>query len=270
MTPRLFLQILSLQARTQMSYRVDFWLRTLFGLLAELGVFVFLTWALFAESGAETVRGYDREGLLLYFVAVMLLGKLIRGSDHGNDTAQDIYEGGLTRYLLFPRSYFPFKYAQHLGAELPTALQAALFGGVVLVLMEPGDTLRLDPAGLAMTAVAVAVGNLLYFLLRIPLQLVAFWQDNIWSLVVLVRNLTRLLGGGMLPLALFPGAVQDVLVWLPFRFVYDVPVRTFLGTLGFAEWARAMGLGLAWILVLALVTRAVWRRGDRQYTGVGI
>ena len=73
MSLRLFLHVFSLQARTRMSYRADFWISTIFGLAAELGVYLFLTWALFAESGVREVRGFDQQGLVLYFVAVMLL-----------------------------------------------------------------------------------------------------------------------------------------------------------------------------------------------------
>lgn len=270
MSPRLFLQVLSLEARTKMSYRVDFWLRTLFALVAELGAYVFLAFALFAEAGAGTVRGFDRGELVLYYVAIMLLGKLVAGADHANEVSQDIYGGGLTRYLLFPRAYVPFKYAQRLGAQVSTGIQAVLFGGVLLLWLDSGSSLRLTPGTLAMTALAVALGNLLYFLLRLSLEMVAFWQDNIWSLVVLLRNVSRLLGGAMIPLALFPERLQAVLWWLPFRLVFDVPARTLLGRIDAAEWWTSMALGLAWVLVTALVAHAVWRRGTLQYTGVGI
>ena len=36
---------------------------------------------------------------------------------------REIYEGTLTRYLLFPTQYLPFKYAQHLGQMVPGLLQ---------------------------------------------------------------------------------------------------------------------------------------------------
>ncbi len=270
MTPSLFFSVLSLEARTRMSYRVDFWLRTVLALLAELGAFVFLAWALFAETGASEIRGFTQGGLVLYYAAVMLLGKLVAGADLGSDVSQDIYGGGLTRYLMFPRAYVPFKYAQQLGGQTPAVFQAAIFG---ILLFAVGDRIGATPPGpaaLAMTLLSLALGNLIYFLLRLPLEMVAFWHDNVWSLVVLLRNVSRILGGATLPLAMFPGAVADILWWLPFRLVYEVPVACLLGRITPGEWLASLGLAAAWIAVLALTTLAVWRRGTLQYTGVGI
>lgn len=268
MTPRLFLHIVDLEARTRMSYRVDFWIRTLVVLLAQLGVYLFLTWAIFAEAGTTEVRGFTEGEMVRYFVAVMLLGKLVTGTEFENTVATDIYQGGLTRYLLFPRPYLPFQYARHLGAQASTVIQVVLFGAGALLLLGPGAAA--DPGALARCGVSLAVGNVLYFLLRLPLEMVAFWHDNVWSLVVLLRNLGRLLGGGMVPLALFPDAFQPALAWMPFRHLFAVPVGTFLGRVDAATWASELATALAWVVVLAAVNITVWRRGTRQYTGVGI
>lgn len=269
MSPSLFLHVVGLEARTRMSYRVDFWIRTLVVLLTQLGVYLFLTWAIFAEAGAAEVRGFTQGEMVRYFVAVMLLGKLVTGGEFENQVANEIYQGGLTRYLLFPRPYIPFKYAQTLGAQVSTMLQVVLFGVGALVLVGPGQ-LSWEPATLARTAISLAVGNLLGFLLRLPLEMVAFWHDNVWSLVVMVRNLTRLLGGAMIPLALFPDSIQSALAWMPFRHLFAVPVGTLLGRVDPATWSAELAAALAWILVLATVNALVWRRGTRQYTGVGI
>lgn len=270
MTLRLFLHAISLEARTAMSYRADFWLKALFSFVAELGVYVFLAWALFAEAGTDTLRGFDRTGLVLYYVAVMLTAKLATGNDHSYSVMNDIYTGGLTRYLLFPRPYVGLKYAQRLGGQVPLGAQALVFTAALLVLAGPESGLVVTPGSLLRAAISIAVANWLVFLLRLPLEMVAFWQDNVWSLGVLLRNATRLLGGGMVPLALFPGWAQAVVGWLPFRHVYDVPVRTLLGHLPPAEWAGHLAVALGWCLALSLLGRWVWRRGLLQYTGVGI
>ena len=269
MTPRLFLHIVGLEARTRMSYRVDFWIQTFVVLVIQLGVYLFLTWAIFAEAGAEVVRGFTQGEMVRYFVAIMLLGKLVTGAEFENAVANEIYQGGLTRYLLFPRPYLPFQYARSLGGQVSTGVQVLLFGAGALALLGPGE-LSLDAPTLARTAASLAAGNVLYFLLRLPLEMVAFWHDNVWSLVVLLRNGARLLGGGMIPLALFPDAAQPALAWLPFRHMFAVPVGTFLGRVPPEAWARELAAAIGWIVVLALINAVVWRRGTRRYTGVGI
>ena len=76
--------------------------------------------------------------------------------------------------------------------------------------------------------------------------------------------------GAMVPLALFPDSLAQVLRWLPFACLYDLPVRTLLGQVGLAEWSRALLLGGSWCGVFYLAGMLVWSRGERSYTGVGI
>jgi ABC-2 type transport system permease protein len=268
-TLRLFLHVVGLEARTSMSYRVDFWIRTVAVFLVQLGVYLFLTWAIFAEAGTTEVRGFTEPQMIQYFVTVMLLGKLTTGAAFENAVANEIYQGGLTRYLLFPRPYLPFQYARSLGGQVSTLLQLLLFGAAAWW-FAGGEGLALDGATLARTATSLVAANLLYYLLRLPLEMVAFWHDNVWSLVVMLRNISNLLGGGLIPLALFPDAFQPMLAWLPFRHLFAVPVGTLLGRIDAASWAAELAAAVAWILVLAAISAAVWRRGTRQYTGVGI
>ena len=117
---------------------------------------------------------------------------------------------------------------------------------------------------------SIALANLAYFLLVYPVQGVAFWADNVWSLMAMLQFGTNFLGGLLLPLDLFPGWAREIIMLLPFPYLFYVPVKTLLGEVPPGEWIRGMGVLLAWALVLGAAGRAVWRRGDRQYAGVGI
>jgi viologen exporter family transport system permease protein len=268
--PRLFLHVVSLEARTRLSYRGDFWINTIPSVAAHFALVYYLWAALFRESGQARLAGFDLGGMLLYYGSVILLGKIVEGPRFEREVSQDIYEGGLNRYLVFPTAYFPFKYAQHLGTLVPVVLQAVLFGAVIALLVGPTSGVHVTPLTVAMAAVSTLVANLLYFVMSFPIQAVAFWADNVWSLAVAQTFIAGLLGGRMLPLALFPAWCGDVLPWLPFRHFFDVPVQTLLGRLPPLAWLEALGAALAWCAVLGLVGRAVWLRGDRQYSGIGI
>lgn len=270
MTVRLFFQIASMEARRRMSYRVDFWLTALVGFVAQFGVIYFLWSALFAESGKTVMGGYTFDALLFYYVAVLLFAKLVRGVEFDTNIAQDIYEGGLNRYLIFPASYFGFKYAQHLGSMVPALLQLAFFGGVSLLFLDlPGHS-PVSLSGVLMCIVSLALANLLYFLMSFPLQTTAFWADNVWSLLVALRFITGLFGGIMVPLSLFPEWLERANALLPFRCLFSVPVEALMGRLSLGTWVTAMVVGLCWVGLLAALDMAVWRRGNLQYSGIGI
>ena len=49
-----------------------------------------------------------------------------------------------------------------------------------------------------------------------------------------------------------------------------LPVQTLQGAVDPLEWAQGTGIALGWCVVVLGIGRAVWRRGYREYSGVGI
>jgi ABC-2 type transport system permease protein len=266
----LFGRVLSLESRKLMSYRVDFWLNVVVAFATQLTVAYFLWLAIFSYASSDRIGGFTFRSMVLYYVLVILLGRIIRGLERDLGAAVDIYDGTLTKYLLYPTDYFGFKYAAHLGGMIPGLVQLTLFGLLALLFFDLPGELVVTPLTVMMSIGTVVLANLLMFLMRLAVQLVAFWADNVWSLNTMLRFTADLLGGLMLPLTLFPQWAQDALMWTPFPYLYWVPVMTLLGEVGVAEWARGMVVTAAWAAVMAGVALTIWRRGRLTYTGVGI
>ena len=265
---RLFWAIAAVEARKRMSYRVDFWLNAVVGFVTELGVAWFIVLAMFGS--ADRLGDFSRNGMLLYYVAVILGARIARSADMDWAVADDIYQGALSRYLLYPANFVVFKYATQIGALLPSIIQVVLFGAWVPFVLGIPEGLRITAGSAAMCLGALAVANLLHFMSCLPLQLVAFWADNCWSLLVAHRIVASLLGGLLLPLALFPAWSQTAISALPFRYMFAFPVDALLGRVSPAEYAVGMAIALAWCGIFAGISAAVWRRGTLQYTGVGM
>lgn len=270
MKPRLFIHVLAVEARKLMSYRVDFWLSALCAFAVELAVAAFLWRAVFDATDRTRIGGFSFEGMVIYYMLAILLGRLARGQERQVTIASDIYEGSLTRYLLYPAPYFGFKYAEHLGALVPALIQLVVFCPAVLLLVDVPAGIVVTPGSVVMAAVVVAMANLLAMLMLYAIQGVAFWADNVWSLNVMQRFIGELLGGLMLPLTLFPATVQDVLALLPFQYLYYFPVLTLIGQVSFGEWLRGLAVMTLWCAALSLLGRRVWQNGCRTYSGVGI
>ncbi len=270
MKPRLFAHIASLEARARFSYRVDFWINALFG----FGVEMFLAWslwkAIFEASGSAKIGGRDFDGMLFYYLTVVLVGRFTRGHNNEGMISGDIYEGGLNRYLVFPLDYRWVKYAQVIGALAPVFVQVLLFAVIAIPLFGFHQLAGTSLVSVVMAVPAVAIASLLFYLTMFPLQAFAFWADNVWSLMVMHRFVSQVLGGFMLPLSVFPGWSRGILDVLPFRFYYDFPARVLIGEIGFADWGMGMAMALTWCGVMWCVGTVVWRRGLTQYAGVGI
>lgn len=266
----LFAKVVGLEARKLMSYRADFWLNAIAAFAAQLAVAYFLWLAVFEASGSQAIGGLSLAGMVLYYVLAILLGKMVRGQERSISMAQDIYEGHLTRYLIYPVDYFRFKYAEQIGALVPALVQLAVFGSLAALFLDMPTGLAITAGSVGRALVAVALGNLLHFLIIYPLQGIAFWADNVWSLNVTFRFTAEILGGMMLPLSVFPEWARQVLELLPFQYLFYFPVMSLMGQVDGVAWLRGLAIGLAWCGLVGLVGRAVWRRGTKIYTGVGI
>ena len=260
--------LMTTELRRRMSYRGDFWISAVSSLAVRFGISWFIVKAVFAGSGGAAVAGYDERAMFLYYVAVILVGRLVQSTELEQSISQDIYEGGLTRYLLYPAPYGAVKFVQQVGGLGPAGVQILLFGAWIPFVV--GLPREIGLAGVAMGLLAIVLANLLNFLITFPIQLVAFWADNVWSLMVMHRFISGLLGGMMVPLALFPESARLVLEALPFRYLFAFPVEAMLGRLSFADWGVGMAVGAAWCVVLGILGKSVWKRGTLQYTGVGI
>ncbi len=269
MNARLFFQVVATEAKKRLTYRVDFWLQA-FVIFAVEAMLAWFVWkALFVESGRDRIAGLDFRGAVLYQVTAILTTKLVRGSEFSDQVSDDIYTGGYTRYLLYPVPYFGFKYASQVGAQTPNALQFVVFGTLAPLLLG-GATASVTPGHVLMALPSLLVANVLYYVMSLALQGVAFWADNVWSLMVAQRLLSAVLGGAMFPLDILPDGARRVLDVLPFRYLFSDPVETILGRRDALEWATGLGIAGAWIAGFVLLGRVVFRRGRLSYTGVGI
>lgn len=270
MSPRLFLHVASLEVRRSLTYRVDFWIQAVLTFLAEIALAWFLWRGVFDASGAATIGGYTFDGAVRYTLLAALASKFVRGVGLEGAIAQEIYDGSLSRYRVYPVSYFAFKYAQHVGTLLPILVQLALFGGAWLFVAGPSGFAGVTLGSALRAFVSLALAHLLHFTLAWPIQGVGFWAENVWSLMVALRFVGGLLGGLLLPLAVFPDGWRPVLDLLPFRYAFAFPVETFSGTVSPAQWLLGCAITLAWTVILRGLGIWVWRRGALVYSGAGM
>ncbi|MBW8887170.1 MAG: ABC-2 family transporter protein [Fibrobacteres bacterium] len=249
------------------SYRAEFWIGFVGTLISQIGVAYFLWRAIFHARGVETLRGYTFGGMMLYYLLVPLVERVGHVQDMAGFSGE-IYDGGLSRYLLYPVSYFRIKYAANLAQATVYLCQ------LVLILLGYGIAFGL-PAGFSAVSIlqgiiALGASATLCFFLSATVEMVAFWADNVWSLWILVRMTISLLGGGMIPLTFFPVWARAALAWLPFGSLIDFPIRCLLGKTGWGEWMAGLLSAFAWTGIFGAATAVLWRRGLKSYAGVGI
>jgi ABC-2 type transport system permease protein len=88
---------------------------------------------------------------------------------------------------------------------------------------------------------------------------VAFWTLETFALQLIVRWISDLLGGQIVPLIFFPGALQKIVLALPFAAVYSTPLLIYVGTIPPSGYLAAIALQLLWLLAFAALAAFMWR-----------
>lgn len=271
-------QVVSFELRKVFTYRFTFWVKYFVGAITELTVAYFLWGAIFAAtavapgSAAGEVRlgGYTFHGLLYYTLFATLGANVVRTLDRGGEISGEIYQGTLSRYLVYPVPYLAYRYASYFGLQLISVGQLLFGVAVALAIFGVPADLAITPSSIALGIFTALLSGALSFSLTACLELIAFWQDTVWNLMAMLRFIGNLLGGLMIPLSLFPEWGREVVAFTPFPYLFSFPIRCFLGQIGPAEWFREAGVLGFWILATSGAAAFIWRRGTRVYSGVGI
>ena len=107
------------------------------------------------------------------------------------------------------------------------------------------------------------------FCINFILNCTAFWTLEITAVQFIVTWITDLVGGELVPLVLFPAALQNVLVVLPFAAMFSTPLLIYVGHIPPAQYAGALGLQAFWLIALGAVSVVMWRLGARRLVSQG-
>jgi ABC-2 type transport system permease protein len=268
----LFRRLFGLEFKRAFAYRAEFWMGFLGNALSQLAVAYLLWSAVFGSTGATVMGGFTLRDIALYYLFIPLVERITMGAEMSHISGE-IYDGTLNRYLVYPVSFFGFKYVTSLAQSLVYASQMGILAGGCLAIFGVPPAFHFTAPGVILAILAIFMGTLLYFSLAACLEMIAFWADNVWSLMVLLKLVLHFLGGGLLPLVFFPSSIRAVLEFTPFPYLVSFPLRFLMqGPSGItaAEALRGFTVMGAWILGLSLLAGLIWQRGTRRYAGVGI
>ncbi|MBN8550405.1 MAG: ABC-2 family transporter protein [Deltaproteobacteria bacterium] len=261
--PHLF----SIEIRRVLSYRVDFWLNLFCSLFAKVGLAYFVWKEIFHVRGVDVIAGYDFHAMMMYYVVSAFIYE-VNSVDLGF-FSRDIYDGTLTRYLIFPLPFFGYKYVTCLSRAAVLFVQVGVALALFYFTIGIPEGLHISASSIVLGTAATLLAGYLMFVVLACLDLTAFWADKVWSLGVIMQLTTQFLGGVYLPIQTFPEWAQSLVTTLPFFYIIAFPVRTLFGELSSQSLMYGFILAALWAMVFTLLARVIWRRGMLRYSGVG-
>jgi len=266
--------ILRIALEERLVYRGDFALGTLMRFLPIITQ-IFLWWAIFDAVG--TLRGADRRivgytfpNMVAYYLLSMVSRAFSSMPGLASGIALQIRNGEIKKYLIQPVDFLGFllltrtahKLAYYSVAIVPFAFFFFLCRGYFVDGWPPAATISGYVAALIMAFV-------LGFFLEASIGLFGFWFLEVSSLLFLYMLLNFFLSGHMFPLDMLPEPWRFLVNLLPLKYLAYFPAAVFLGKVSPAEMVRGLWIEGAWIVFFIGLSRFMFQRGVRRYSGFG-
>lgn len=266
--------ILRIALEERLVYRGDFALGTLMRFLPIITQ-IFLWWAVFESIGdgttkAASVSGYSYENMVAYYLMTMVSRAFSSMPGLASGIARQIRDGEVKKFLIQPIDMVGFLLLSRVAHKLAYYSVAILpFALVFFVCRGFFASGWPEPGALAAFCISLVLGFLLGFFLEVCIGLIGFWFLEVSSLLFVYMLFSFFLSGHMFPLDMLPSPWNELVDLMPLKYLAYFPAAVFLGKVNPDNLWSQIGLETAWLVFFILLSRFLWNRGVRRYSGYG-
>ncbi|MBI4099843.1 ABC-2 family transporter protein [Candidatus Microgenomates bacterium] len=248
-------------------YRLSFLLWRFRGLIVIVTVY-FLWEATFRNGGV--IFGYDRAKILTYVFLTLVLRSIVMGVK-SIDAAGEIADGRLSNYLLKPLNYHFFWFTRDLADKLLNIIFSVVEITVLYFLLAPPLYFQSDPTILVFFAVTTIGAIFLNFIFGTIASNFSFWTPgNAWGFWFLYLVFQDFFGGVMFPLDIFPKAIYNIIMLLPFPYLLFFPINVYTGKISGPDLGVGIMVMLFWGVLGLLILKKEWQLGVKDYDAGGL
>jgi ABC-2 type transport system permease protein len=194
---------------------------------------------------------------LTTFIAVGWICRAFIYNNLDRDIETKVVDGSLAMDMLKPMDFQIMQYSRVLGEGL---FRLTLFAGPTALLAFPlfGVSAPVDwTHGLAFFG-SLLLGALLFLHINFMIGALAIPLRNLEGISYAKNNLMLFFSGLLIPFAMLPQNIADILRTLPFAGIIDTPLRIYLGQITQAELLPLLAFQLGWCLILFVLARWLW------------
>jgi ABC-2 type transport system permease protein len=214
--------------------------------------------ALYAQNLAPI--NLPLHGMITYATIAMLMS-LVLEVDGTRLIREKVREGTIATDLMKPISLPLYFFSDGIGQTLLHALLVipSLLCALLLVHIDVPP-----PATFAAFFLAFAIGYGVNFFLNFLMNSIAFWTLETFAMQLIVRWVSDLLSGQIIPLTFFPGIVGRIVFALPFAAIYSTPLLIYVGIIPPNEWLLSFAVQIMWLILFAGLSSLVWSAASRK------
>jgi ABC-2 type transport system permease protein len=198
---------------------------------------------------------------MITYATVALLMSLVLEIDGTRLIREKLRDGTIATDLMKPIVVPFYFFSDGVGRTL---LYAVLVVPTLLVALLLVHVDVPAPATLGVFALSFLIAYCVNFVLNFCMNSIAFWTLETFALQLIVRWISDLLSGQIIPLTFFPGLIGRTLFALPFAAIYSTPLLIYVGITPRDAWGAALTVQLAWLAVFGTLAFVIWQAASRR------
>ncbi|MDD5463755.1 MAG: ABC-2 family transporter protein [Candidatus Moranbacteria bacterium] len=237
----------------------------MFSVLLSFGV-LFYFWSSIYRQGNQ-IGTYSFGEIISYYIFIAIF-ELIFTSNTAYGIGEEIKNGQITNLVLKPMRYLEYKFAQSVGTLLYRFIFLMPVIVVIVYLMRNYLTYSHDNFGQLEIALLVLLAYVLNFLVYYIVGILSFWMIDNSGFYFACLVVISFMQGQWIPLDLLPKWFTVVESYLPFKYLFFVPVQIASGRSAFYYYAAI--IPLLWCVGLYFFAQFLYKKGIKKYEGYGI
>ncbi len=243
-----------------LAYRLNF-LGFFLGELFYCFVMYYVWKAVFNSSGSGTFMDFSMNDMVVYLFVSNITGYLTYSSVC-EYIGEEIKDGSISMRLVKPVDFdlsYLFKEFGNLIITLVIIFVPMIIGIEIYRYCASGF-IMFNIVNFLLYLLSMVFAYLLSFYLNLCFGFIAFFVKNLWGFNLLKQILIKFLSGSLIPLAFMPGALKQILEFMPFASLSYTPVMLYMGKYDTAQIVFNLALQLFWMLVFFLLSKLVWKK----------
>jgi ABC-2 type transport system permease protein len=251
--------LLSTYYAHMLEYRAEIFLWALSG---SLPIILMGVWIQASQSGNFGLSSVD---FARYFFSVFLVRQFTTIWVIW-EFEREVIEGKLSFHLLQPIDPVWHHVARHLAEKL-TRIPFMIFFCGLFFLLYPDSFWLPSFKNILLCSLAIVMAFTLRFIIQYTFAIFAFWTERASAIQQFWYLFYIFLSGMIAPLEVFPPAVRQIVDWTPFPYLMHFPAALLVGLP--TDFVRSCMIILGWGVIFFVANRWLWKKGLKQYSGMG-
>lgn len=174
------------------------------------------------------------------------------------DINKHVNSGDIILYLYKPLDYMQYMFASSLGTVLGNFLTVTIPSYFMIFYVFKAKIII--GWNITFFLITMCGGYVLSFLFDFLIGITCFWTMSIWGISKGKDLIITFLSGALIPLNFYPEKISLVLNYLPFSYIYNVPISILTSNEQFPiKWCVVCLFQILWILIIFFITKEYYK-----------